>query len=130
MNLLLDTHILVWGLLDSSRLSPQVANQLSDPEAQRWLSPITVWEVLLLYEKGRIRFREPPHTWMRDKLVQMGFRTAPLNNEVALTSREVDLAHQDPADRFLVATAAVYDLTLVTADEKIIHSKSCAILVN
>jgi len=55
---------------------------------------------------------------------------AALNHEVALRSREVSLPHQDPADRFLVATALTYELTLVTADEMLIDAKSCPILPN
>ena len=55
---------------------------------------------------------------------------APLNHEVALQSRAIDLEHQDPADRFLVATALVYDLTLVTADERLLRSRRIASLAN
>jgi PIN domain nuclease of toxin-antitoxin system len=53
-----------------------------------------------------------------------------LTFEVAVRSREVILAHPDPADRFLVATALVYDLTLVTADDALIEAKVCPVLVN
>ncbi len=130
MNLLLDTHILIWGLLDSSRLSTPIREHLLDPNTRRWVSLITVWEVLLLHERGRIQFQNAPQTWMREMLMNMGFQEAPLNHEVVFVSRTVDLSHQDPADRFLVATAAVYDLTLVTADQKIIGCQSCSVLAN
>ncbi len=53
-----------------------------------------------------------------------------LNFEVAVRSCEITLAHPDPADRFLVATALVYDLTLVTADESLIEVKLCSLLAN
>jgi PIN domain nuclease of toxin-antitoxin system len=56
------------------------------------------------------------------------FTEAPINLEVAIKSRQVKLPHQDPADRFLAATAAVYDLTLVTADERIITAEGIPIL--
>lgn len=55
---------------------------------------------------------------------------AALVHEVALRSREVALPHDDPADRFLVATALVYELTFVTADEQILDAKPCALLPN
>ena len=49
-------------------------------------------------------------------------------HEVALRSREVALPHDDPADRFLVATALVYDLTLITADADILGRRACPVL--
>jgi PIN domain nuclease of toxin-antitoxin system len=49
---------------------------------------------------------------------------------VAIESRVVDLPHQDPADRFLAATARVYDLTLVTSDERLLGSRRIATLAN
>jgi PIN domain nuclease of toxin-antitoxin system len=49
---------------------------------------------------------------------------------VAIQSRRITLPHQDPADRFLAATAQVYDLTLVTADERLLHSNDFATMAN
>jgi PIN domain nuclease of toxin-antitoxin system len=53
-----------------------------------------------------------------------------LNHAVAVRSREILPMHEDPADRFLVATALVYDLTFVTADETLIRAKACPTLAN
>jgi len=53
-----------------------------------------------------------------------------MNYEVAIQSRAIDLEHRDPADRFLAATALVYDLTLVTADERLLRSRMIASLAN
>jgi PIN domain nuclease of toxin-antitoxin system len=50
------------------------------------------------------------------------------NHEVAIQSRRVDLPHRDPADRLLAATAIVYDLTLVTADDRFLGSTMFAVL--
>jgi PIN domain nuclease of toxin-antitoxin system len=55
---------------------------------------------------------------------------APLTTEVALATREIRLSHRDPADAFLVATAKVFDLTLVTADARLIATKGLSILPN
>ena len=57
------------------------------------------------------------------------FREAPLTHEVALASDAVVLPHRDPADTFLAATAKVYDLTLVTADENLLKGKGYSVLV-
>lgn len=63
---------------------------------------------------------------MKDSIV----KEASLNYEVSIQSRMLDLSHEDPADRFLAATAVVYDLTLVTADERLIVSDRYDVLPN
>ena len=130
MRLLLDTHILLWSLLEPERLSTRVAEALEDPANELWLSPITTWECLLFAERGRVALRPDPPTWIRDQLARLRPREAPINHEVALHSREIYLPHQDPADRFLAATAAVYDLTLVTADTRLLAADGFATLPN
>ena len=77
-----------------------------------------------------MRLDAEPRAWVREALERAPLEEAVLNHEVAFRSREVALPHEDPADRFLVATALVYDLTLVTADVRLIESKACPILAN
>ena len=117
---LLDTHILLWSLIDPSCLSSDVAKELDNPNHELWLSPITTWEIIILSEKGRIRLDAPPVRWMKNVLSTLPFQEATLNHEVAMQSRDVRLPHQDPADRFIAASAIVYGLTLVTADRNLI----------
>ena len=117
---LLDTHILLWSLLNPNLLSKKARKELKNPNNEIWLSPITTWEVIVLAEKGRIELDDEPISWMKSVLDSSPFRQAPLNHEVAMKSRTIQLPHQDPADRFIVGTALVYDLTLVTADEILI----------
>jgi PIN domain nuclease of toxin-antitoxin system len=130
MRLLLDTHILLWALLEPARLSKRVATALQDPANELWVSPISTWEMILLAEKGRIILEPDPVTWIRKVYRTIAFQEAVLNHEVAIQSRSVDLPYQDPADRFLIASAQVYDLTLVTADDRLLHFKQASILPN
>lgn len=130
MRLLLDTHIWLWSLLEPARLAKQVAAELENPDNELWLSPISLWEVLILVEKRRVVLDLDPAAWIRRVLARVPFKEAPLNHEVALKSRSLSLDHQDPADRFLAATALIYDLTLVTADERLLHSKELHVLPN
>jgi len=117
--LLLDTHIWLWSLLEPARLEQVVAEALESPENELWLSPVSVWETLVLAEKGRVVLEPEPQAWVRRALRTVPLHDAPLNREVAFESRRVELGHEDPADRFLAATAAVYDLQLVTADRRL-----------
>ena len=128
---LLDTHILLWSLLEPKHLSEKVVEELNDPANELWLSPITVWEIIILAEKGKIRLDRDPVSWMENVLETLPFRQAALNHAVAMQSRTIPLPHQDPADRFIAASAAVYDLTLVTSDKYLVESaKSYSVLPN
>ena len=122
MKLLLDTNVLIWSVLDPDHLSPAIRTELENLHNELWLSPITLWEVHLLAEKKRIQLQPDPAAWIQRLLDTIPFREAPLTHAVALMSRHINLSHQDPADRFLAATAAVYGLTLLTADERLLHS--------
>jgi PIN domain nuclease of toxin-antitoxin system len=130
MNLLLDTHVWIWSLLEPDRLRPNIAVALENPANDLWLSPISVWELLILVEKGRVVLECDPAKWLKRVLNKIPFKEAPLNHQVAIESRRMDLPHQDPGDRFLAATALVYNLTLVTADERLMVSKRLSILAN
>jgi PIN domain nuclease of toxin-antitoxin system len=132
VNLLLDTHIWLWSHAEPERLTKRVAAALADEDNQLWLSPITVWEFLLLAERGRVRVRGGmlPADWAEVALSRAPMQDAPLSREVAIRSRSVRLEHDDPADRFLAATADVYELTLVTADDRLLRGRGFRTLGN
>ena len=130
MRLLLDTHIWLWSLLEPSRLTKRVVREIEREDSELWLSPISVWEFLNLVDRGRVRLASSPDEWAEEALRRVPLREAPVTNEVALETRNVVLSHRDPADRFLVATARVFDLKLVTADERLIDLKAVPTLAN
>ena len=130
MKLLLDTHIWLWALLDPDRLTARVRAALQSGENELWLSPISVWEATLLAERGRVRVASDATTWVRQLLDAMPRREAAITNDIAIMSRQLTLTHQDPADRFLAATACVMGLTLVTADERLLGFTEYDVLAN
>ena len=130
MRLLLDTHIWVWSQLEPERLSRKVASTLGSAENELWLSPISVWELVLLVEKERLAVDHPLDAWIDKAMEEMPTREAPLTHQIVLASRTVDLPHRDPADRFLAATAKVNDLTLVTADARLAEASDISVLRN
>jgi PIN domain nuclease of toxin-antitoxin system len=128
VKLLLDTHVWIWGLLEPERLSPGVRQALVDADNELYLSPISVWETLVLVEKGRLELRIPVEKWIEQALAEGPIFEAPLSIEIARVSRRLALAHQDPADRFIAATAFVGGLTLVTADERLLACSDVSVL--
>lgn len=128
MKLLLDTHIWLWSLAQPQQLSRLVREGLKDPRNELWLSPVSTWEALLLHSKGRIQLHGNSQDWVAR--ATMHLREAPLTHEIVAVAQELPLPHQDPADRFLAATAGVLDLTLVTADHRLLGLGTIATLAN
>lgn len=128
MKLLLDTHIWIWSVAEPKQLSRRVQNELKDQKNELWLSPVSTWEFLLLQSKGRIQLHGNARDWIMRATALM--REAPLTHEIVVAAQELPLPHQDPADRFLAATAEVLGLTLVTADHRLLGLGTIATLAN
>ncbi len=127
MKLLLDTHIWIWSKLEPKRLGSRATAELSNLNNELWLSPVSVWEALTLMQKGRIRV-ENPFTWVERAAEQL--REAPLTREIVSAGLALPLSQADPADRFLAATAKVLELTLLTADQRLLGLGEIASLAN
>ncbi len=120
MKLLLDTHVWVWMRLDPDRLDARSRRRIEDSSNALWFSPISAWELLQLADRGRLHLAPDAPTWIRNSIATMAVTVAPIGVEIAIASRRIALPHDDPADRLLAATAKVLDLTLVTADERLL----------
>jgi PIN domain nuclease of toxin-antitoxin system len=95
-----------------------------------WLSPITTWELIILCQKGRLFLNRPTAEWIADKLATVPVREAPITQQVAMEVDRLQLPHRDPADHFLVATAKVFELILVTSDEHLLNVPEIQVLSN
>jgi len=116
MRLLLDTHIIVWAASGVDALDPRVSGLLTDSRNELWMSAVSVWELAMLAERGRLTLRPDPERWIAAAVAGLGLHEAPLTSAIALESCRLSLPTRDPADRFIAATAAVHDGALVTAD--------------
>ena len=130
MPLLLDTHIWLWGLLDPDRLSRQIRHALSSRTDELRLSPVSVWETLVLAERGRVTLEPDARNWLNKAMSLTLVVEVPVTFDVAMASRSIALEHQDPADRFIAASAKVFALTLVTADERLLRCQDIDVLPN
>jgi len=130
MKLLLDTHIWLWSIGEPHRLSRRVAKELDNQENQLCLSPVSIWEALLLWRKGRIRISGDFSSWLEGALQTVPLTEAPLTFEVGKALSTINLPHADPADLFLAASAKAFGLTLVTADRHLIKAEGISVLAN
>ena len=130
MKLLLDTHIWVWSLVEPSRLARRVARALRSNDAELWLSPISLWELSILAEKGSIELSGGIDAWIDEALRVAPMREAPVTHAVVRALHTIETPHRDPADRFLASTAAALDLQLVTADERLLAGSGYQVMAN
>ena len=129
MKLLLDTHVWIWSAIDPARLKKDVAKALDDADNELWLSPISIWELSVLVKKQRIELDDDVQVWVQRALNTAKFREAPLTNDVVLRESSIRFSHRDPADHFIAASAMVFNLTLVTADPRLLKLKQQGLAV-
>ena len=115
--LVLDTHVALWWSFLPERLSPAAAKALS--QAETLVFPAVVfWETSLLVRKRRVELELAPAAWLQGLRSVARVKIAPLTAEVALRADQLSM-HDDPADRFIVATALRVRAPLVTKDAAI-----------
>ena len=130
MRFLLDTHIWLWMFREPHRLSSVVHQAVTEPANDCYLSPISIWEVMILLEKRRISFQEDFAVWFARTAQDLELEEAHLTWQAVHEMRYILPNHEDPADRFLAATAIAFDLILVTADQKLIGVPGLKVLAN
>jgi PIN domain nuclease of toxin-antitoxin system len=130
MRFLLDTHIWLWMFREPHKLSSVVHQAVTEPANDRYLSPISIWEVMILLEKKRISFHEDFAVWFARTSQDLELEEANLTWQVVHEMRYILPNHKDPADRFLAATAIAHDLILVTSDQKLIGVPGLKVLAN
>jgi PIN domain nuclease of toxin-antitoxin system len=127
---LLDTHIWIWSVSKPEKLSLEVKNILEHDSNEFFISSISFWEFIILVEKGRISISKPVDEWIKDAVYDPNIKELPIDREIAIKSREIYLPHQDPADRFIAATAFIHEMTLITSDRQLEKSEEISILSN
>jgi PIN domain nuclease of toxin-antitoxin system len=120
MRLLLDTHIWIWAVSRSERLSRGVRREIERQQNELYLSPVSIWEASHLELRRRLRIRQGFAQWIDDVLGQIPIREAPFTFAVAVEASRIHLPQADFGDVFLAATALVHGLTLVTSDTQLL----------
>lgn len=120
--ILLDTHAWIWWVSNPELLSETVKNLIDSTiaNAEILISSISAWEVALLASKERLKLRIEVNEWIVKSERLPFVRFIPIDNSIAVKSVNLQgELHNDPADRIIIATAAIAGIPLVTKDEKI-----------
>ena len=118
MNLLLDTHVLLWAAGMPERLPGDVRALLEAEDAKPFFSAASLWEIAIKSGLGRADFRVDPRV-LRRGLLENGYAELPVMGAHAVAVDLLPPLHKDPFDRLLIAQARVEGLTLLTADRMV-----------
>ncbi|HEX5484818.1 MAG TPA: type II toxin-antitoxin system VapC family toxin [Limnobacter sp.] len=115
MNLLLDTHVALWAITDSPKLSQQARDLLQSPKASLWVSAASVWEISIKHALGKggmpLSGAEALNYFR-----ESGYGLLSIEAEHAVAVESLPAHHQDPFDRILIAQALVEPMRLITHD--------------
>ncbi len=115
MNLLVDTHLLLWAAGEPQRLSKRARRLLEDPGTHLWFSAASLWEITIKHGLGRNDFRVDPRQ-LRRGLTDNGWRELFISSEHCVAIVNLPPIHKDPFDRMLLAQVHVEGHSLVTSD--------------
>lgn len=120
MNLLLDTHVWVWTQADPDRIGPH-ARQKLETVVRLYVATISSLEIARLVSAGLLELDDSIAQWIKASIEALRCSSVEMSHDIATGAYQLPGEfHKDPADRILVATAREHDLTLVTADERIL----------
>ena len=115
--MILDTCALLWLASGDKKLSRSALKEINAAAAV-YLSAISGFEIAIKVARGKLRLPHPPQAWMEKVAEHHGLAILPLELAVCVTAAQLPPIHHDPCDRFIIATARLHDLTVVTRDEQ------------
>jgi len=116
MNLLLDTHALIWFLENDPQLGARARTAISDPESRSYVSDATAWEIGIKHSQGKLTLPLPFEILFPTRLLMLGFYVLPIRHAHLHQVIHLPYHHRDPFDRMLIAQALAEGMTLVSCD--------------
>ena len=130
--IILDTHIWIWWNQDSPKLT-SFQKEIIDSSRTYGIgiSTISLLEISRLVNRGRLVLPKPLKEWFSIALAEEGIILIPITPEIAIESYSLPGEfHKDPADRIIVATARIYDCSLITNDGNILAYPHVKLIAN
>lgn len=117
MKLLLDTHVLLWSLMDTGKLSAKATYEMLSSENECYVSAVSFWEISMKQGMGKLDLGGVKAEELQERVEMMGMTPLPLTPKVAAGFGSVPRLHGDPFDRMLIHTSMEGDYQLVSADQ-------------
>ena len=115
MNLLIDTHVLLWWWTEEEQLSSRAMAAILDSRNRSYVSAAVAWELAIKVNLGKLDARDVVSN-LKQLLMEEGFRRLAISTDHALLAGLLPMLHRDPFDRMLVAQAQALNSPIVSAD--------------
>ena len=116
MTLLLDTHTLLWLLLDDPQLSVEAKALIEDSNNRKLVSIVSCWEIAIKAGRGKLILAEPSHALLERELPRNNLELLPISLGHATAVEALPTHHKDPFDRLLIAQAIVEGIPIIGVD--------------
>ncbi|MEM9567023.1 MAG: type II toxin-antitoxin system VapC family toxin [Cyanobacteria bacterium P01_E01_bin.34] len=127
--IVLDTHIWVWWVANSERLTLSQRKHIQEHQSSGLgVSIISCWEVAKLVEKGKLVLSYSVEEWLDQAIDYPGVKLLNMTIPIVVQSTQLPGFHKDPAGQIITATAMVEQCPLLTADSKMLNYPSCSTL--
>lgn len=117
MNLLIDTHALIWFITDSEKLPLNTKQIIENKENNCYVSVATYWEIGIKTSIGRLGLNADLETIFQI-IEESGFETLPITTNQILKNASLEFHHQDPFDRIIIAQSLTEKMTIITKDSQ------------
>ena len=119
MKILLDTHIFLWFISGDTKLSTHVRDAIRDLDNEVYLSVVSIWEIIVKYQLGKLPLPESPETYLPKQRELHQIASLALNESSVVQLAKLPPLHRDPFDRMLICQALQNDLTIATVDSAV-----------
>jgi PIN domain nuclease of toxin-antitoxin system len=119
VRILLDTHVFLWWISRDHQLSSDASELMADIENELFLSPASVWEIVIKAQAGRLPLPTPIARFITEEMTENAIDALPIAISHALAVAELPPLHKDPFDRMIIAQAQCEKLPILTADPMI-----------
>jgi PIN domain nuclease of toxin-antitoxin system len=128
MNLLLDTHVFLWYISGDRRLPELIRDHIRDQNNIVYLSVVSVWEVMIKYQLGKLPLPESPESYLPLQREKHQIESLTLDEMSVARLSGLPNYHRDPFDRILICQALRHDLVIATVDSQM-HSYAVQVLL-
>ena len=119
MQLLVDTHVVLWWTLEPHRITARAREYILDPDWHGYVSDVTFWELAIKLSIGKLRLPVPLHPFMVNSYADLGYAVPlPIRQLHILGVEQLPMHHRDPFDRLLVAQARQENAVILSADRR------------
>jgi len=121
VNYLVDTHYLLWSLIDPSKIKSHIVDILTEPQTIKYASKVSFWEIALKYSIGKLKLEGTTPEEILKASRESGFKVFDIGEDDIITSHLLPFVenHSDPFDRLIVWQCIRNDIVLVTADSRL-----------